>query len=223
MSSFSREKILLEAWKIVKTNLSFFVGFVLFISLINIAPEILMRRYSNVLSVNKNLSLFVQVVLFIIQLIVGYLIVKIPLLAMDKMDINKDNILSSSRTFYNYTIGSAVYGLGIILLLRMMNSIGPAGIILVFPLIFLILKFQFVNFIIIDKNISVLSAFRISNEITKDELLELFLFLLLIFLLNLLGAFVFLVGLLLTLPISILAIALIYRELIKKVSFESEV
>ena len=223
MSSFSREKVLLSAWKIVRGNLSFFVGFMLFVTLINIAPELIIRKYDDVLADNKNLSIFVQGILFIIQLIVGYLIVKIPLLTIEGKEINKENILSSSRTFYNYTIGSAIYGIGIILLIMIMNSIGQAGIIVVFPLIFLILKFQFVNFIIIDKKINVLSAFRISNEITKDELTELFLFIILMFLLNLLGAFVFLIGLLITLPISIVAIALIYTELIKKVSFESEV
>jgi hypothetical protein len=41
--------------------------------------------------------------------------------------------------------------------------------------------------------------------------------------LNFLGAMVFLIGLLLTIPISIISITLVYRELIKKISFEREV
>ena len=222
MSSFSREKILLSAWKIVRDNLVFFIGFMLFVSLINIAPELMIRKYYNLLAEDKTLSLIVQGILFIIQLIVGYLIVKIPLLTIDGLEINKENILPSSRTFYSYTIGSAIYGIGIVLLIMMMGMSGSIGIVFIFPLIFLILKFQFVNFIIIDKKTNVISAFRISNEVTKDELMELFLFIILLFLINLLGAFVFLIGLLLTLPVSIIAIALIYRELIKKVSIESE-
>jgi uncharacterized membrane protein len=104
-----------------------------------------------------------------------------------------------------------------------MEKMGNAGLIMLAPLILVILKFQFVNYIIVDKKTTIISAFKISNEITKDDMLELFLFILSLFVLNLLGAIFFLIGLLLTIPISIISITLVYQELITKISFERKI
>jgi len=223
MSKFSREKIFIEAWRIVKDNLSFFIGFTLFVSLVNLTPNIILNKYNLDLKDRQDLSFMIELISFVVQLIIGYLIVKISLLIVDGKEVNKDNLLPSSNIFFNYTIGTAVYGTIILLLLMVMGKTGNAGLIMFVPLILVFLKFQFVNYIIVDKKTTVISAFKISNEITKDDILELFLFILSLFMLNLLGALVFLVGLLLTIPISIISITLVYRELIKKVSFEREV
>lgn len=222
MIDFSKENIFLPALKIVKGNLSFFIGFILCVSLIHIAPELILRKYNIDLSKNENLSILIQILLFLIQLGVGYLMVKIPLLAIDNIEINKENIFSSVKTLFNYTIGTAIYGIGIILLLVLMGRLGQFGVIILIPLVFIVLKFQFVNYILIDKKTDVIAAFKISHEITKDHMVALFQFVMTLFFLNLLGAFAFFIGLLVTLPISIVSISLVYRELISKLSFENE-
>lgn len=222
MNAFNREKAFKEAWAIVKENLYFFIGFTLFISLINLAPDIIIRRYKIDLNERQGLFLIIEGFLFIVQLIVGYLIVKFSLLFVDGKEINVKNTFTNATVFFNYTIGTALYGSSIMLLIILMGQLGGAGIIIILPLILIVLKFQFVNYIIVDKGVNVFAAFRLSNEITKGLLYDLFFFMVAIFIINLLGAFVFLIGLLITIPISIVAITVVYRELIKKLSFETE-
>jgi len=222
MKRFEREKIFKEAWTIVKSNLSFFIGFTLFVSLINLAPEIIVRRYDIDLKERQDLSLIIEISLFLIQLIVGYLIVKLSLLFVDGIEIRLKNITTKPTVFFNYTIGTAFYGSSIMLLMILMKQLGEMGLIMLIPIILIILKFQFVNYIIVDRGVNVFNAFRLSNEITRGLLSDLFFFIVSVFIINLIGAFVFFIGLLITIPISIVAIAILYRDLIGKFRLEND-
>ncbi len=222
MNSFSRQKILLESWQILKENPVFIIGFFLFIFLISIAPNFLINDFNLEKEVVNNTPIVYQILIFILQIIISYILIRVLLLIVDKRPLNKENILPSNQMFYNFTIGTIIYDIGLILLVMLMQKMGPAGIIAFLLFIFIILKFQFVNYIIIDKNTTALTAFKISNEITKNELVEIFLLFMSLLFINIIGAIFFGIGLLLTMPVSIIAIVLLYKELIKKVSFESE-
>ena len=222
MNSFSRQKILLESWQILKENPVFIIGFFLFIFLISIAPNFLINGFSPEKEVVNDTPVTYQILIFILQIIISFVLIKVLLLLVDKKALNKENILPTSQMFYNFTIGSIVYDIGLILLVMLMQKMGSAGIIAFLLFVYIILKFQFVNYIIIDKNTTALTAFKISNEITKNELTEIFLLLMTLLFINIIGAIFFGIGLLLTMPVSVIAIVLLYRELIKKVSFESE-
>ncbi len=222
MNSFTRQKILLESWQILKENPVFIIGFFLFIFLISIAPNFLINGFSPEKEVVNDTPVTYQILIFILQIIISFVLIRVLLLLVDKKPLNKENILPTSQMFYNFTIGTIIYDIGLILIVMLMQRMGAAGIIAFLLFIFIILKFQFVNYIIIDKNTTALTAFKISNEITKNELTEIFLLLMTLLFINIIGAIFFGIGLLLTMPVSVIAIVLLYRELIKKVSFESE-
>lgn len=86
-------------------------------------------------------------------------------------------------------------------------------ILFILPGIYFSLISMFSIFAFLDSDRTPMEAFQESRRITKGHLLELFLFALALLLLNILGAIALLVGLLVTIPISLLATVHAYRSL----------
>ena len=85
--------------------------------------------------------------------------------------------------------------------------------LLIIPGIYWGLRFQFFGWVIVDKEVGPLEAMRESWEITRGSAGSLFLFALLLFAVNLVGALVVLVGLIVTVPLSLVATGYVYRTL----------
>jgi uncharacterized membrane protein len=110
--------------------------------------------------------------------------------------------------FWRYLGGSLLLGITV-----------TAGLILfVIPGVIWAIMFQFYAYLIIDKNVGIMDAFRSSGEITKSVRWKLLGFGLLLALINYLGILVFLVGLLATIPTTMLAYAWVYRKLLDQTS-----
>ncbi len=86
-------------------------------------------------------------------------------------------------------------------------------ILLIIPGIYLALRFQFYSYYIIDKNAGAVDSLRMSWKVTERNLINIFLFELLLVGINILGAIALLVGLLVTIPLSLIAVTLLYRKL----------
>jgi len=85
--------------------------------------------------------------------------------------------------------------------------------LLVVPGIVMMLRLMFVGFVIVDDRVGPIEAIQRSWDVTRGYTLDLFLFFILLCGLNFLGALCLGVGLLVTAPISGLALAYIYRIL----------
>ncbi|OGZ04630.1 MAG: hypothetical protein A2648_00845 [Candidatus Lloydbacteria bacterium RIFCSPHIGHO2_01_FULL_41_20] len=108
------------------------------------------------------------------------------------------------KIFVNYIIASIATGVVVIVGL----------ILLVIPGIYLAIRLQFYKFLIVDKgDIGPIESLKESWKMTKGYAWNLFLFLILIALLNILGVILFGVGLFVTIPISLLSYAILYRKL----------
>ncbi len=86
-------------------------------------------------------------------------------------------------------------------------------ILLIIPGIYLALRLQFYSYYIVDKNAGAMDSLRMSWKATDKNVINIFLFMLLILGINILGALALLVGLLITIPVSIIAVSLLYRKL----------
>jgi len=86
-------------------------------------------------------------------------------------------------------------------------------ILLVIPGILAILSLMFSNYLVVDKNRPFIDAMKESYRITRPHWLQLFLLLVLLVVLNLAGALLLFVGLLVTIPVSMLTMAHAYRTL----------
>ena len=78
------------------------------------------------------------------------------------------------------------------------------------------IKYQFAPFLIVDRNVRIKEAFQESAGITSGVKWELFLFFLMVVGINLLGLMAFAVGLLVTLPATMIAYTFVYRKLLER-------
>lgn len=78
-------------------------------------------------------------------------------------------------------------------------------------------QFMFFGYFIVDKELGPVKALRRSSQITKGIRADLFVFTLIIYILNLIGEMVLLVGLFVTMPMTLIALARIYRKLLGQV------
>lgn len=86
-------------------------------------------------------------------------------------------------------------------------------LLLIIPGIIFALKFQFANYLVVDQNLKPKQALKQSNQLTKGNLWKLFLLTLTLGLTNILGALLFLLPLIFTIPISLLTMTYAYRQL----------
>jgi uncharacterized membrane protein len=84
------------------------------------------------------------------------------------------------------------------------------------PGIYFAIRFYFFIYFIVDKKAGIIESLKRSWEITKGQAWNLFLFNLVLFGINLLGVICFLIGLLVTLPITGVATAFVYRKLLSQ-------
>jgi uncharacterized membrane protein len=101
--------------------------------------------------------------------------------------------------------------LGASILFAIVIAIG--FVLLIVPGIIFALMFMFTTFVVIDRELGPIEAMKESHRITYGHKWSLLGFTLLLVLINLLGAIALLVGLLVTIPVSSLAVAHAYRVL----------
>ena len=121
----------------------------------------------------------------------------------DSLESAEVNDLWHPRPFLKFLAGELLVGLIVI-----------AGLfLLVVPGIIFMLMFLFVPYLIIDKEIGPIEAMKESARITRGYKWELFLLVLLVFVLNVFGTLALLVGLLVSIPVTTLALVHTYRTL----------
>ncbi len=86
-------------------------------------------------------------------------------------------------------------------------------VLLIVPGVIAALAFMFTPYLIIDKGLKPFEAMKESMRITKGHRVNLFLLMCTVVILNILGLIVLFVGLLVTLPLSMIAVAHVYRAL----------
>lgn len=112
-------------------------------------------------------------------------------------------LFSHSHLFFRYLIASILMGFLVLV-----------GLILfVIPGIYWGLKYQFLPCLIVDKDLGIADAFKESGQITQGVKWQLFGFSLAMIGINILGAVALGIGLLITLPVTILAHVFVYRKL----------
>lgn len=117
------------------------------------------------------------------------------------------------KIFVNYLI-SAILG-GAIVLLGLLLFVAPG--------IYFAIRLQYYKFLIVDKeDIGPIMALKESWRMTEGHTWNLFLFMLLIILINFIGAILFGIGLLISVPVSLIAYAFLYRKLLGNISLSAK-
>lgn len=194
-------------WDTTKSNIGFFIGLLIVAGLIQYVPDIV----AEIIEADApDLSLIIRIASYVLSMIIGMGIIKICLRFCDGEKGEFSDLFSCYPLFFKYLIGSILYGLIVVVGL----------ILLIIPGIVWAIKFQFFDYLIVDKGLGPIDALEKSSEITRGVKWDLFIFAILLGIINLMGFVCLLVGLFVTIPITLVAMAFVYRKLLPEMPQE---
>lgn len=201
---FSKGEAIRFGWNTMKSNLGFFIGLLIVVALIIFVPSIISELIKEEA---LPLSIIIDIATWVLQLVIGMGLIKIALRFCDNEKGEFADFFSCFPLFFKYLFGSILYGL------IMLGGL----ILLIIPGVIWGIKFQFFSYFIVDKGFGPIEALKKSSAITRGAKWDLFLFGLLLGLINLLGAFCLLIGLFATIPATMIAVAFVYRKLLTQI------
>jgi len=159
-----------------------------------------------VLFQNHDASFIIGIVAFVIALIFQLGLYRIVLDIMDERRPKFKDLITQTNLLPEYIIGSVLYILIVV----------GGLILLIIPGIIWAIKYQYYGYLIVDKKLSPMDAIRKSGQITKGYKWQLLGFWFAMLGVNILGLLALGIGLLVTIPATIVAQGYVYRTLVGK-------
>lgn len=198
---FSKSEAVLFGWNALKKNSRFFIGLLAIMIALNILFSLIMFSFSE--EAPQALVMAAGIVFVIFETLIGMGIIKICLKFCDQEPARYGELFSAYPLLLNYIAGSIIYGI----------MVTTGLLFLVVPGLYLALKHQFYSYSIIDQRKGPLQAIKMSGVLTEGVKWNLALFWLMLAGINILGMLALGVGLAVTIPLSWLATAYVYRRL----------
>ena len=202
--NFSKREAINFGFETAKKNIFYFISVFVVIILINASLGILQVSLGG--EGNPIGSLIVTVLRVVVGLIISMGLIKITLEFVDKGKPQVSDLFYT-KSILNYFLVSVLRSLIIVV----------GFILFIIPGIIFSIKLQFATYLVIDKDMGVVDSLNKSWEMTKGVKWNLFLFSLLLVLINIVGLLALIVGLIITIPLSIIATAFVYRKLYSQV------
>jgi len=201
---FSIKSTLRFAWETFKKRPWLFIGATAILAAASIGIEVLTNAIDITLSGKEDQPTILGIV---VNLALGTLVgmggTAFYLVAHDSLDKVELSSLWHPRPFWKYVGASLLLSLAVV-----------AGLVLlIVPGVILALMFMFSNLIVIDRELGPIDAMTESNRVTRGHKWSLLGLVLILFLVNLVGLVVFVVGLLVSIPVTALAFIHAYRVL----------
>ncbi len=191
-------------WETFKQRPWFLAGVALFLAVV---PQVLSGPVSPLMRSHQSQGIMLGLGVVVLSAVVGIFLkmgtIAISLKAHDSISSTRFSDLWAPQTFWSFVGASIVVGLIVAL----------GTVLLIVPGIIWGLRYMFVLYIVIEQKLGVSKALTESWRITKGHTWRLFLFSLALIGINILGAMCLVVGLLVTIPVSYLAMAHAYRTL----------
>lgn len=201
--TFAVGEALSYGWNTFKKNWQFLVTVFVIVIVIGMIPNYLHDWSHDHLPA---ITFLFSIIGWVIQMVTGIGVIVISLKFVDGKKPEIKDIYSHYPLLLNYFFGSLIYGIVFL-----------AGIILlIVPGIIWGIKYQYTTYLIIDKKMSPMDAFKKSAEITKGNIMKLLWLDIAFIWITVLGALVMGIGLIVAWPIVTLAGAYVYRKLSPK-------
>ena len=198
-NTFSARVALQFGWDTFKKRAWFLVGATLFLGVLFMCINTINQHAAGGFFIDALIGIFVMVVSVAIDM--GQ--VSFFLRAHDDVGHVSLDSLWHPRSFWHYFVTVIMVGI-----------LTVAGLILlIVPGIVIMTMLAFVKLLIIDRHLGPIEAMKESARITHGHRLEILLLFLFLLAINVLGAIPLFLGLLLTVPVSMIAIAHAYRTL----------
>ena len=204
---FNYTDVLGFGWETMKRNLGFFIGLGLLVVVITYSPTIaLLITKSMGLSSSSEaiLSASIQVIGFLINSFIGIGTIKIALAFCDEQMPTIGTLFDAFDCFWRYLAVSILYLL----------IIYAGFFLLIVPGIIWAVKFSLCYYFVVDKGMGPIEALKASARTTEGAKWQLCGFGAMCGLINLLGLLCFIVGFFAAFPTVIVAVALVYRQLL---------
>ena len=187
----------------MKANIWFFVGVLVVAWALTGVPHII----ANLLQEQSiGLSFLFRIIGWVANIIVSIGMIAIALKFLDNQNPKFEDLFSFRPYFWKY-LGASI----------LMVIIVWVGIILfIIPGVYWALKFQFFGYFVVEQGRDPVEAMRMSSRITQSVKWKLFGFGLVLALINIVGTICLFVGLLVTVPVTLLAFSFVYRKLLEQ-------
>lgn len=201
MKRFSKREAIEFGWRTTRANLGLFIVFLL----VSLLAGSFFSGFAGLFEKRLPLfSLVFNIGYLFLTIAVNIVGIKIALKFCDNDEREITQIISFTPSlFLKFTGGYILYSL----------LMAAGFILLIVPGVIWMVKYQYVIYFIADRDMEIGEAFKKSAEATNGVKWELFAFLILLSLINLLGVVCFFVGLLVTIPVTMIAMAHVYRKL----------
>jgi uncharacterized membrane protein len=198
---FSKKEAIKFGFELTKKNLLFFIGVFIIVAVFSILSSSL----KSIVNPQKEPLLYfvLYFVLFVINLVIGIGLTKIALEFIDGKKPKFSDLLSYKPAI-KYFVASLIQGI--------ITVIG--FILLIIPGVIFSLRLYYSCYLIVDKDLSPVEAVKTSWKITRGNTWNLFFFGVLVGLINILGLLCLVVGLFVTVPLTMLASVYVYRKLL---------
>jgi hypothetical protein len=198
---FSKKEAISLGFELAKKNIIFFIG--LFVIVVIVSAISSGIQIGIALEKQPMLYILLNVFTFVVNAVIGIGLVRISLEFIDNKKPEFSDLFYT-KPLVSFILSSLIRGV--------ITFIG--FILLIIPGIIFSIRLQFVPYLVVDKNLAPVEAIKESWEMTKGNTWNLLFFGILLFLINVLGAICLLVGLFLTVPLTMLATTFVYRKLL---------
>jgi uncharacterized membrane protein len=191
-------------WETLRANVVFFLKLFVVLILISIVPAMIFGKIGSM--GGTMLAIPMQFLNLVWQSIIGMGFLKICLKLHDQQPVEIADLWSCIPRILDYIVVKFVVGV----------IVAVGLVLLIIPGLIWAMQFYLGTYLVIDKEAGVGTALRGSSALTRGAKWDLGLFVGVLLLINLVGALFIGVGLLITIPISILANVYVYRKLLEQ-------
>ena len=185
-------------WEATSRYIGFYVTLVLILVLFSLIPSVTENAFAGQEWITSTINALFVVLIALVTL--G--MVRTSLKSVDRQEPTVKELFHT-HLFFHYIAAAVLY-----------LALFIGGLVLfVVPGIYWGLKYQFATYLVIDKRLKLNDAFEESARMVKGHEWDLFAYWLVMFLLNLFGLAFFIVGIVITLPVTIVGYSYLYREL----------
>lgn len=198
-------------WQIFKENAGLLIGILVLGYVIMIGASMAMAIVALMLTggeaVTETSPLWIRAFIFIPNWLVQFIIqigwINVALKFANREKVGVADLFRKWKLIGHYLLASFLA----------MLIIGAGFIALIVPGIYLATRLCLVNYFVVDQNLNAFEAIKASFRATKGNFWNLILFFILAVLVNIGGAFALIVGLVVTVPISMIAFVVVYKSL----------
>ncbi len=198
---FSKPQAFQFGWQLWKKNMGFFAGLLFVAFLIQLAPGFISAYLKDKAPI---VAAIINIFYHVAGIIISMGFIKIALSFCDGKNPEIADLFKAYPLFFSFLCGSILYGLIIL----------GGVVLLVIPAFIWGIQFQFFSYFIVDQQAGPVEALKRSSQLTRGVKFELFIFNMMVLGINLLGMFTLGVGMLITVPVTMLATAYVYRKLL---------